>query len=233
MANFGCEMCPRCRQNAPIVYHGVSAYCTACGAPRVPLASSSVTLAGQPSKVGGTVARVFGWIVLFGGLTVSLLLGVLFFALFPEAIAWLVVSGPIALLSVSFAWLLLRSGRGLQELGEGEQKNARTKAIFALAQNRGGMVTAFDVAQALGIRAEEADLLLTQLAKTIPDQVSLEVDDAGGVYFRFPRMLAPWQGHAVRVDASVAQPRVAAPPEREAEVVPADAAIPPGAAKRA
>ena len=51
-------MCPRCRQNAPIVYRGVNAFCTACGAPRSVLANTSVNLAGQPSKVGGQVTRV-------------------------------------------------------------------------------------------------------------------------------------------------------------------------------
>src|SRR3954468_24360457 len=61
------DVCPRCRQNAPIVYRGVNAFCTACGAPRSPLTSGSVNLAGQPSKVGGQITRVFGWIVLVVG----------------------------------------------------------------------------------------------------------------------------------------------------------------------
>ena len=51
-------MCPHCRQNAPIVYRGVLAYCTACGAPRPPFSAKSIDLAGQPSKIGGAVARV-------------------------------------------------------------------------------------------------------------------------------------------------------------------------------
>src|SRR5437667_81825 len=29
-------MCPHCRQNAPVVYRGLMAYCTACGQPRTP-----------------------------------------------------------------------------------------------------------------------------------------------------------------------------------------------------
>jgi hypothetical protein len=201
-------VCPRCRQNAPIVYRGVAAYCTACGAPRVPLASSSVTLAGQPSKVGGTVTRVFGWIVLGIGWATALLLGGLLLALFPEGMAWLVVGLPIAFVSSLFGYLLLRSGRGLQELGTGEQKSARTKAIFALAQNRRGMVTARDAAQALDIRPEEADALLTELAKTAPDQVVLEIDDAGGVFYRFPAMLTAWQGHETGAGARAGDGRV-------------------------
>ncbi len=221
-------MCPRCRQNAPIIYRGVAAYCTACGAPRLPLASSSVTLAGQPSKVGGTVARVFGWIVLVLGLAISLLFGLGLYWLFPEGIAWLVVGLPTALASSAFAILLLRSGKSLHQIGTGEQRSARTKAIFALAQNRGGMVTAMGVAQSLNVPAEEADALLTDLAKTTPDQVSLEVDDAGGIYYRFPAMLTAWQGHGVRVDASAAPTRVAGAPNTEADVLEAEV-IPPAA----
>jgi hypothetical protein len=223
-------MCPRCQKDAPIVYRGVAAYCTACGASRVPLTSSSVTLAGQPSKVGGAVARVVGWVVLAIGLAVALLFGLGLFLLFPEGIAWLVVSTPIVLVTAMFSWLLLRSGRGLQQIGDHEQRGARAKAIFALAHNRGGMVTALDVARSLDIRADEADALLTEMAKTTPDQVSLEMDDAGGIYFRFPQLLTAWQGHAVRVDASAAPTRVAVP-EEKAEVLEAEV-IPPPAAKR-
>jgi hypothetical protein len=190
-----------------------------------------VTLAGQPSKVGGTVARVLGWVVLAIGLALALVLGLVLFALFPEGLAWLAVGGPIALVTTLFSWLLLRSGRGLQQIGEGEQKSARAKAIFALAQNRRGMVTAIDVAQSLDIRPEEADVLLTEMAKATPDQVSLEVDDAGGIYFRFPHVLSAWQDGAIRVDASVAPTRVA--PAQDAEVLEAEVIPPPHAAKRA
>jgi hypothetical protein len=225
-------MCPRCRQNAPIVYRGVAAYCTACGAPRMPLASSSVTLAGQPSKVGGTVARVFGWIVLGVGLSLALLFGIGLFVLFPEGLAWLFASAPIAALSTVFSWLLLRSGRGLQEIGAGEQKGARARAIFAMAQNRGGMLTALDAAHALDIRVEDADALLTEMAKTTPDVVSLEVDSNGGIYFRFPQLLTAWQGPGVRVEAGPPPPVRARVEDREPEVLEAEVIPPPRAAKR-
>lgn len=227
MANLK-GMCPRCRQNAPIVYRGMAAYCTACGAPRLPLASDSVTLAGQGSKVGGTVARVFGWVVLICGLTAALLVGIGLQLLFTGGIAGYVLGLPIALAATIFGYLLLRSGRSLQQIGTGEQKGARTKAIFALAQNRGGMITAMDVAQSLNVSPQEADALMTELAKTIPDQVSLEVDDAGGIYFRFPAMMTTWQGSGVRVDASVNPTRVAgSPPAQEAEVLEAEVIPPP------
>jgi hypothetical protein len=221
-------MCPRCRQNAPIVYRGVAAYCTACGAPRIPLASNSVNLAGQGSKVGGTITRAIGWVILVSGLSIALTLALLLQWLFTSMTA-LIVGLPIAITSVAFAVLLLRSGTGLVELGTGEQRDARTKAIFALAQNRGGNLTAMDVSQALDLRLEEADHLLTHLAKTIPDQVSLEVDDAGGIYFRFPSARlgpSPWQGQNVRVDASVG-PRVQGAQTAEAELLDAEVIPPP------
>jgi hypothetical protein len=106
-------MCPRCGKNAPIVYRGVAAYCTACGAPRIPLASSSVTLAGQPSKVGGTVARVLGWIVLVAGLSIALMLALLGLLVFTPATA-AILGVPTALASIAFAVMLLKGGRGLQ-----------------------------------------------------------------------------------------------------------------------
>jgi hypothetical protein len=220
-------MCPRCRQNAPLVYRGMAAYCSACGAPRVPLTTTSVTLAGKPSQVGGAVARVFGWLVLVGGLSLALILGSFFQWVLAGGFVGYAIGGPLALVATVLGWMLLRSGKSLQAHGTGQEKGARTQALFALAQNRGGMITAMDAAQALAIPAAEADALLTELAKTVPDHVSLEVDDGGGIYFRFPGVLGAWQGHGVRVDASVAPSRVATEPlPAEVEVLEADV-IPP------
>jgi hypothetical protein len=220
-------MCPHCRQDAPIVYRGVAAYCTACGAPRLPLVASSVTLAGKGSKVGGTVARVFGWLVLVFGLSIALVVGAFFQWVLEGGYAGYAIGGPLALAATVLGYLLLRSGKSLQEQGTGQEKGARTKALFGLAQNRGGMITAMDAARALDIAPTEADALLTELAKTVPDQVSLEVDDEGGIYFRFPGVLAAWQGAGVRVDASAAPSRVAPQPVPEVEVLDAEVIPPP------
>ena len=205
-------MCPRCHKNAPIVYRGMAAYCTACGAPRLPLAASSVTLAGKGSRIGGTVARGFGWVILVGGLSVALIIGAFLQWVIEGGVAGFAIGGPIAFASLVFGYLLLKGGKSLHRQGAGEEKGARTRALFALAQHRNGMITAMDAAQALDISPADADALLTDLAKTTPEQVSLELDDAGGIFFRFLQFtggLGTWQGPAVRVDASVAPTRVA------------------------
>jgi len=176
--------CPSCRRNAPIVYRGVLAYCTACGAPRVPLATKATNLAGKGSILGGTLARVFGWIVIGSGLVVGLGLLGLLQAIFPGGLAGWLVGVPILLFALVIGVALLRGGRSLESTGVAEQRETRVQAIFSLAENRGGIVTAPGVAGALGVSTAQADALLTDLAKTHPDHVVLEIDDQGGVFYR-------------------------------------------------
>jgi hypothetical protein len=179
-------VCPHCRQNAPIVYRGVNAFCTACGAPRSVLANTSVNLAGQPSKVGGQVTRVFGWIVLVLGTLLaagsfaacSALVGA-------AAAAPYVIAVPLVLVSWVLSYFLLKGGKSLEKSGEDRQKATRTQAVFALANTRGGMVTPADLAHSIGISPKEADDVLTVMAKESPDHVSIEVDDNGTIYYRF------------------------------------------------
>ena len=179
-------MCPRCRQNAPIVYRGVNAFCTACGAPRSVLANTSVNLAGQPSKVGGQVTRVFGWITLIVG---TLLAAGTFAACSAivggGAAAPFVLAIPLAIVSWVLSYFLLKGGKSLEKSGDDRQKATRTQAVFALANTRGGMVTPADLAMSIGISPKEADDVLTAMAKESPDHVSIEVDDNGTIYYRF------------------------------------------------
>jgi hypothetical protein len=177
-------VCPRCRQNAPIVYRGIAAYCTACGAPRMPLTEKSVNLAGQPSQIGGTVARVFGWLVLGGGMFIALTLLAILQAIFPETFVGFAVGGGVGLATIASAWVLLRGGKNLKEGGKGQEKNARVQAIFAMAPMRGGVLRAAEVGAALQISPDAADAVLTDLAKTKSEYVSLEIDDQGGIYYR-------------------------------------------------
>lgn len=178
--------CPHCRKNAPIVYRGMMAYCTACGRPRAPFAASAVNLAGQPSKVGGSVARILGWLVLVSGLLVALMLGALLQAIFPAGVAGFVIGGIIALVTLLVGTLLVRGGKTLHTSGDEKERATRTHAVFALAANRGGVLSTLDVAQALALPPATADALLTQLAKEDADRVKLEVDDNGAITFVFP-----------------------------------------------
>lgn len=192
-------MCPHCRQNAPIVYRGVNAFCTACGAPRMPLANASVNLAGQTSKVGGTVARVFGWISLVLGTLIACGTFAACSSLVGAAAAapW-VLSVPIALVSWVVAYFLLKGGKSLEKSGEETQKATRSQAVFALANMRGGMITPNDLAQAIGVTPKDADDILTELAKKHVDHVSIEVDDNGVIFYRFNQ--AHW--HAIASNPS-------------------------------
>ncbi len=206
-------MCPHCRQNAPIVYRGLAAYCTACDKPRLPLTQRSLNMAGQPSQIGGTLARVMGWLVLAGGAFLALALFGVFIAIFPESFAGYVIGGGAGVATALISWLLLRGGKTLQASGVDDQKSARVQAIFAMATMRGGIVKAPEVATALQLSVEAADELLTDLAKTRSEHVSLEIDDQGGVYYRVDpsgqvrmRVYDAMPGARVRVDSPVEEP---------------------------
>jgi len=177
-------VCPHCRQNAPIVYRGIAAYCTACGQPRLPLVAKSVNMAGQTSQVGGTLTRVVGWTIFFGGLGISLVVFGILAAIVPAL--WIAVSVglPLALLTALASYALIRSGRTLEQTGASEQRSTRIEAVIALAHNRRAPLSASDVSASLGIGFAQADALLTELAKKHPDLVAVEIDDKGGVFYR-------------------------------------------------
>jgi hypothetical protein len=197
-------MCPHCGQNAPVVYRGVAAYCAACGKVRVPLTGNALHFAGQPSRVGSVVARVLGWIVLAVGLSVSLGVAALFHLIFPAGVAGLAIGGPIAVLSIVVGVLLLRGGRRLGEKGAAAEKGAHAQALFALAMNKGGALTALDASQALDIPLAAAEALLQSLAKEDFERITVDLDAAGTLIYRF---VTPTRvdGGRVRVDPEVAR----------------------------
>jgi hypothetical protein len=164
----------------------VNAFCTACGTPRNPLTGGSVNLAGQPSKVGGAVARGFGWVVLAMGTLIAVGTFAACSSFFGAAAAapW-VLAVPIAIISWVLSYFLLKGGKQLEKSGASAQKATRTQAVFALANTRGGMVTAHDLAHSIGVTPKEADDILTAMAKEDSDNVSIEVDDNGNIYYRF------------------------------------------------
>lgn len=214
-------MCPFCRQDAPLVYRGVVPYCTACGRVRAPLTNRSVTLAGKPSSVGGTVAQVGGWFIFGIGTAIAVGLSLLAYALF-TAMTALIVFLPIEIVAATLGLLLVHGGKRLQKSGTLEQRDARVRAVLALAQTRNGILTANDVARATDILPTEADALLTDLAKTQPELCSLEVDDQGQIYYRFAN--AAWgvgPGAPAEPRMRVAS-QAPAPPQEGARIIDAE-----------
>src|ERR1700722_11560074 len=150
-------MCPHCGRDAPLVYRGTLAFCTACNNPRVPLSATGVNVAGKPAKLGGTVASVVGWVVLAVTLAVALILGAFFQAIFPPgAVVGWAIGGVVAAIGIAAALVLLLGGRFLQRTGDQAAVNVRRDAVFALAKNQAGILRVPLVAKALGLPAIEA-----------------------------------------------------------------------------
>lgn len=210
-------MCPYCQNDAPVVYRGMIAHCTACNAVRPPvLPTKSINLAGQPSKVGGVVARVVGWLVLFFGLAAAGIFGAIFQAIWPDGIVGYALGVPMAIVTLVMGMGLLVGGKSLSKSGSDTELAVRDKAIWGLASARGGILTKDDVAAALSVSVEEGDAYLTRLAKTKPDDIAVDVDDSGNVLFRF-RSYAARPRVGVRVDVARPGARVS-PADEEAAI---------------
>jgi hypothetical protein len=192
-------MCPHCGQNASLVYRGVSAFCSACGKPRTPFTANAVNLKGKPAKIGGTVAAVAGWIILFGSVAVALVLGSILQAIFPvgAVVGW-VIGGLIATVGIAVSLLLLFGGRALRRSGTSAGEAARLDALGTLAAYHHGIITSQNAAEALGVPVEQADAFLTALAKQPDSGITLEFDDEGRITYRFARY-APQPAWQARV----------------------------------
>lgn len=179
----------------------------------MPLAVASVNLAGQTSRVTGTVARVFGWIALVVGSLVSLgTWQACAWVAEPGSAAPLIVAGPMLALTWVLSYFLLRGGTKLRASGAQQAKATRAQAVYALASMRGGRVTAFDLAQAIQVSVEDADAILTSLAKEQPDHVAVDVDDDGNLFYRFSA--AHWHALASNPANWEPRPRVEPAPAR-------------------
>jgi hypothetical protein len=170
-----------------------------------------VSLAGKPSKAGGLVVAVLGWVVLIGGVSLALLLGLLLYAFIPGSIAGLAVGIPIGFASIAFGLLLLFGGRKLRRTGAEAARETQIQAILALAAHREGTLTARDAALALDMPVEQADAILTQMAKERMDEVNLEVD-SGEVVYTFAKFMkharARIEPPNLRIDAGSVKGRI-------------------------
>jgi hypothetical protein len=209
-------MCPHCKRNAPVVLRGLRATCASCGQLRPLDTHRAVNVAGQPARIGGTVAHVAGWVVLVAGLLLALTVGGIAHLLFPASPAGLVLGIPIALLTLLIATMLLLGGRKMKKSGEHSSKTAHEEAIFALAEHRKGALEAREVARALALSQETADELLTDLAKRPDGRVSMEVDDEGVIRFHFSEFARPRFAVDDRAAAPARGARVAVDPRRDA-----------------
>lgn len=180
-------VCPHCHQNAPILYKGVFAFCSACDKPRAPFSGKALALAGQPSKLGGRLGRVLGALVLILGSSSAAALVLFFQFLWPAKSIGYALGAPIALISIVLGSLLLIVSKRLGRAGAEAERRARMEAVYALAVNRQGMLTPADTARSLQLDPAIAEALLDELAKTQPEYVSLEFDDQGQSFYLFTR----------------------------------------------
>lgn len=185
-------ICSHCGQRAPVVLRGIEARCTVCGGLRIPFTAKALNLAGKPSRAGGVAARFVGWTAVVMGLSMATGLGLLLQTVFGGYVG-LAIGIPIAMLSLFFGLALVLGGRKLGRSGDQAERSARLQAIRALAKHQGGSVTAAGVARKLELSEAEADALLTDLAKEPSENVSLELDDDGGLHYLFGVDALAWR----------------------------------------
>jgi hypothetical protein len=182
--------CPTCGRVGPTVAQGLSVRCLFCGAPRSLFGAPSLGLVGRPTRALGTFVRVAGFLTLFGGVAATAIF-VLFFRLLFPASAWgFGLGGVILALTTMSAFVELRVGGWLRATGDRAAAATRVAAIRALAEQRGGVLSARQVSHALLLDVASADAELTALA--LIDEARVELDDAHGVVYRFgPPELPP------------------------------------------
>ena len=224
---FGEEnRCPHCHAVAAVIKRGGTTVCAACGKPR----AGTVVLGGEgkggiipASRVGreastsammtrarGRTQRGFGILALSAGIVVAALAA----ALVPGAVGiGLAVAG--GLLGVGTGALSIRAGAKNMEKARRDEARATEIAVYELAEEQGGSLTASVTATALRISPDEADDLLTSLVGD-GSRIEVDVDEEGVVSYVFRELVA--KRPKVRVE------EVEEPAEEVAEEVPEAAA---------
>jgi len=146
--------------------------------------ATPVELAGKPSRIGGTVTQAVAWSLIVGGLLAAVIVAAILLTLSSTgALGW-VIGGVIALATLAIGIPLLIGGRALQKMGAKARRSALERAVYALASQRGGVITAGELARALHVDHDEADAFLTELAKRPDEPVRVDIDDEGRVLYR-------------------------------------------------
>jgi hypothetical protein len=179
--------CPRCQRSAPIVLRGLKGQCAACGAARVPLTAPTMSLAGEPSRLGGAAALFVGSGVLVFGLSAALGLLLLLQSIWPGTLIGWAFGIPLAVVSLFFGLLLVLGGRKLRRHGTQRRRSVELEAVRAAVAHRNGMITAAEAARALDVTEDQADSLLTELSRDADVEVNLEFEDDGRVRYVFGR----------------------------------------------
>jgi hypothetical protein len=185
--------CSKCGQRAPIVLRGLDSRCAACGAPRWLLSAPNVSLAGQPSRVGGLMMSLVGTSVLVLGLATSAGIWFLLQSLAPSRSFGWAFAIPTFALSLLAGLALLISGRRLRSSGTAHRQGVQLEAVRALVQHRRGPISAADAASALQLPEPEAEQLLTRLAREQATAVTLDVDARGQVVYDFQGEERRWR----------------------------------------
>lgn len=188
------SQCPKCGQRAPVVLRGLDSRCAACGAPRSLLASApTVSLAGQPSRVGGLMLSLAGVSTLVLGMALSVGVWFLLQSFWPtHAFGW-ALAIPIFAVSLLAGVFMLLGGRRLRSSGTARQQAVQLEAVKAMVAHRRSPISAHDVASSLQLPEEQVDQLLTRLAREQATAVTLDVDARGQVVYDFEGEERRWR----------------------------------------
>jgi hypothetical protein len=186
-------VCPSCRRAAPIVLRGLESRCAACGASRFLLSAPSVSLAGQPSRVGGLAASIVGWGILLFGTSLAAALWLLAQSIWPGAMVGWALAIPVSAAALFFGLLFLLGGKRLRQQGTARQQEVQRSAVRALVEHRKGAISAHEVASKLQLPEAEADALLSALAREKATAVTVDIDDGGHVTYDFSGQDKRWR----------------------------------------
>jgi hypothetical protein len=175
------------------VLKGLDSRCAACGAPRFLLAAPNVSLAGQPSRVGGLAASIAGVAVMVLGLSLSAGLWFLGHALSATSTLGWALAVPVFGASMLFGLLLLVGGTTLRRRGSARRNAVALEAVNAMIQHRHGPISAYEVARSLELPEAQVDAMLTALAREKATAVTLDVDADGHVVYDFEGEERRWR----------------------------------------